>query len=279
MNIKERLHIDLKQVRNNLVNRQAMKKVKIGLYIVALVWVGVGVQMIVNYAYRDEGKMLHAFAEAEANVVQSKLTIVGNYGDKFMTTSDKKNMIDYITGKLNIEESLDKKEVNGETTTSVIAQKQGRNANAEVELISIDSKEQNSAKKTNQYVYVTIELYNDISKVIEYKNAVNAAYEEMGISDVDASITLQGTYDRAVELEERNKITDQLLEQLQAKIVKENRTDQSNSAYTVYAYTPLINDYIMVNDSRVNLNIVYTYDKDEDITTLYVATPILNTDY
>ncbi|MDO5519192.1 MAG: YwmB family TATA-box binding protein [bacterium] len=279
MNIKETLHIDVKQIKNSICKKQSIKKLKAVLYIALLVCVGVGVQMVVNYAYRDEGKMIDAFAGTDANVVQSKLTIVGNYGEKYMTTADKKNMIDYITAKLNIEESLDKKEVNGETTTSVIAQKQGRNANAEVELISIDSKEENSAKKTNQYVYVNIELYNDISKAIEYKNAVNTAYKEMGISDMNASITLQGTYDRSIPLEERNRIADQLLEKLQAKTVKENRTDRTNSSYTIYAYTPLIDDYITVNGSRVNLNIVYTYDKGEDITTLYVATPILNTDY
>lgn len=279
MNIKEIVNIGIKWLREAIKDRKKMKKAKVLLYIVVLAWVGVGVQMLVNYAYHDESKMLHAFAGADANVVESKLTLVGNFGEKYMTAEDKKNMIDYITGKLNIERSLDKQEVDGSTTTAVVAKKEGKNANAEIQVISIASKEQGSAKKTDQYIYTTIELYDDVSKVLEYKNIVDAAYDEIGLKDVDASITLQGTYDRKIELEERNKIADGLLENLQAKIVKENRTEEANKVYTVYAYTPLISDYITVNNSRVNLNIVYTYDEKDDITTLYLATPILNTDY
>ncbi len=279
MNIKELVKRSITYGREVIKNKQKLKKARILLYVILLAWVGVGVQMIVNYAYHDESKIINAFSEAEPKVVQSKLTLVGKFGDKYMTTTDKNNMIDYITGKLNIENSLDKEEVDGSTTTAVVAKKEGTNANAEIEVISIDSKEEGSAKKTNQYVYTTIELYEDISRILEYKKIVDDTYDDLGLKEKDASVMLQGTYDKKLLLDEKNAIADEMLEKLQAKIVKENRTEEKGSVYTIYAYTPLIEDYITVNNSRVNVNIVYTYDESDDITTLYVATPILNTDY
>ncbi len=279
MNIKELVKRSITYGREVIKNKQKLKKARILLYVILLAWVGVGVQMIVNYAYHDESKIINAFSGAEPKVVQSKLTLVGKFGDKYMTTTDKNNMIDYITGKLNIENSLDKEEVDGSTTTAVVAKKEGTNANAEIEVISIDSKEEGSAKKTNQYVYTTIELYEDISRILEYKKIVDDTYDDLGLKEKDASVMLQGTYDKKLLLDEKNAIADEMLEKLQAKIVKENRTEEKGSVYTIYAYTPLIEDYITVNNSRVNVNIVYTYDESDDITTLYVATPILNTDY
>lgn len=258
-----------------VLKKPNMKRVRILLYIIVLVWIGVAVQMAVNYAFRDEEKMLHAFAGADAKVVESRLTLVGNFGEKYMTVQDKESMIDFITRKLNITDTLEKEEVKGTSTTSMVARKESQKANAQIELISIDSQTADSAKTTTHYLYVTMELYDDISKILEYKNLIDGAYEELGIQDADASITLQGTYDRELTTEEKDAIADKMMADLQARVVKENR----GNAYTIYAYTPVIDDYINVEEKRINLNVVFTYNKSDNITTLYVATPILNTDY
>ncbi len=261
------------------VKRLDIKKVRILLSIVALIGVGAGVQLLVNYAFRDESKMLHAFAAADAKVVESKLTLVGNFGEKYMTAEDKNNMIDYVTKSLNITDTLQKEEVRGASTTTVMAQRQNKKAHAEIELVSVDSKKKDSSKKTNQYLYVTVALFGDASKILEYKGLVEKAYEELGIKEVNSSVMLQGTYDKELTTTEKNAIVDKMLNDLQAKVVRENRTSNSGNAYTVYAYTPVIDDYISVEQKRINLNVVFTHDASDKTTTLYVATPILNTDY
>lgn len=264
---------------SELKNKIDKKKLRIVLYIIVLAWIGVAVQLVVNYAFRDEEKMLHAFAGADSKVVESKLTLVANFGEKYMTSDDKRNMIDFVAGKLNIADTLEKEEVKGTSTTSMVAQKESQNAHAQIELISIDSKEPEQGKKTNQYLYVTVELYDDATKILQYKNLVDDAYEELGVEDTDAAITLQGTYEKELSNEEKDTISNKMLEDLQAKVVRENRQSGTGNAYTIYAYTPVIDDYINVEEERVNLNVVFTYNKSDNITTLYVATPILNTDY
>ena len=81
MNIKELVKRSITYGREVIKNKQKLKKARILLYVILLAWVGVGVQMIVNYAYHDESKIINAFSEAEPKVVQSKLTLVGKFGD------------------------------------------------------------------------------------------------------------------------------------------------------------------------------------------------------
>lgn len=89
-------------------------------------------------------------------------------------------------------------------------------------------------------------------------------------------MTFTGTYDGKLSIEERNKITDRFVKDLQANVVVEQRGDE---LYTVYAYTGLINDYVKSEGNKINVNIAFNYNEKKNKTNLYVATPILNQDY
>ena len=105
---------------------------------------------------------------------------------------------------------------------------------------------------------------------------VEQALEEVGTTTIHTSVVFEGEYDRLLSLSEKNKITDQIIQEMQAKVVNESRTDEM---YTVYCYTPLITNVTYSNGSRINLNIAFSNDEGESKTTLYLATPILNEDY
>ena len=60
------------------------------------------------------------------------------------------------------------------------------------------------------------------------------------------------------------------------KIAYENRKED---LFTVYAYSGLIEEYITVAGSKVNMQIAMSYDEKKDITFVYLATPFLNDGY
>ena len=77
-------------------------------------------------------------------------------------------------------------------------------------------------------------------------------------------------------LSERNNMADLLLEQIEGKVVSEHRDEE---LFTIYAYTKLIKDYDMRSGEPVNINIAFNYDESQNLTNVYLSTPIIREDY
>lgn len=252
------------------------RKIKSVLYVMALLCVVVLIQLIINRSYQDEGKLIRAFESTKATPVRGKLQVVGNFGDKYMTTEDKENLIDHISSKLGITDPLEKKKVEGDTTISISARAEGPSSETDIEAISITTEEQEKIHKTTQYLYVTIDLYDGLSSVLGYKDIIEDTFSEVGLKNIDTSLLLTGVYDGKLTLLEKNRITDDIMSQLQAEVVAENR---SESLYTVYGYTPNIATSLEMEDKKVNVNVAFSYDEAKEETTLYLASPVVNEDY
>lgn len=54
---------------------------------------------------------------------------------------------------------------------------------------------------------------------------------------------------------------------------------QGENFYCFYGYTKKIDNYIVTDNERVNLNLVITYDEEKDVTHVIWATPFLNEDF
>ncbi len=252
------------------------EKVKIGIYIIAVLTVAIVIQLAINHTFMDETKLIKAFEGTQATPVKGKLQVVGNFGDKYLTTEDKEKLIDYVSSQLGITDTLDKKVVKGNTTVSVTAKVEGKASTTDIEAISITSESKEKIMQTTQYLYITIDIFDQMSSVLGYKDIIEDTLDEAGLESVDSSILLTGVYQGKLSLLDKNNITDQILDTLEAEVVAENRTE---GIYTVYAYTPNISHYIEAEGSRVNLNIAFSYDENKEETSIYLASPVINEDY
>ena len=54
---------------------------------------------------------------------------------------------------------------------------------------------------------------------------------------------------------------------------------QGENFYCFYGYTNKIDNYVVTDNERVNLNLVITYDEEKDVTHVIWATPFLNEDF
>ncbi len=252
------------------------EKIKIVLYVIAMLTVVVVIQLTVNRGFLDDKKLVKTFEDTKVKPVKGTLQVVGNFGDKYLTTEDKEKLIDHVSSKLGITDTLEKKVVKGNTTISVTAKAKGEASMTDIEAISITSENKERIKQTTQYLYVTIDIYDNMSSVIGYKNIIEDTLEEVGLKSVDSSILLTGVYQGKLSLLDKNRVTNDILEELQASVTADNRSD---SIYTVYAYTKNLSNSIEIQGEKVNLNIGFSYDEKKEETTLYLATPIINVDY
>lgn len=265
----------------NYIKKLNIKKwnltyVKVAIYSIGILAVMVGVQVVINRSFQNEEKMVEAFSGAESEVVKSQLQVVGNFGAKYMTQADKEELIDFLSGKLGIALPTEKTVVEGNKTTSIATSIVGEKSKTEIESISVDYEKEKNVIETNQYVYTTIEIYDEVESILYYKDILEEAYQELGLEQADVSISFEGAYNEMLTLEEKNTITKGILDKLQGKVVRENRSD---TLYTVYAYTPMVDEYISVEKERVNVNVAFSYDEETQKTMLYMASPIINMDY
>ena len=74
-----------------------------------------------------------------------------------------------------------------------------------------------------------------------------------GKIDGYVNMSLKGELNGAVNYYERNRLADELLDILDAKVVSENR---ENDLFTIYAYTGLVDEYVMSAGRKININIM-----------------------
>ncbi len=131
-------------------------------------------------------------------------------------------------------------------------------------------------------VYLTEEeaYYLCAEITLSGQNAVQASYlrkellqaaEDMGLTEVSATLELCGIFDGEIPLAEKDALTDSLLSELYAQPVYENR---QNSYYTVYAYTGAVEDYITVERNKINVQVLIDYDRNMDRTEVVLASPL-----
>ena len=112
------------------------------------------------------------------------------------------------------------------------------------------------------------------------KNATKASYlrkellraaERTKLGEVSTTLELCGIFDGELPLAEKDALTDNLLSELYAQPVYENR---QNNYYTVYAYTGAVEDYITVERNKINVQVFIDYDKNRDCTVVVLASPL-----
>lgn len=122
------------------------------------------------------------------------------------------------------------------------------------------------------YMFAKICLNQSLDTVLAYKTLLESAMEELQCQDISTTIQLVGDYAGYLPLEQRNKITEEILDALGAEVVYEYR---EHDLYTVYAYTASLKNYITVEDKKINVHIAMSLNEDHYRTILYLASPIL----
>ena len=105
----------------------------------------------------------------------------------------------------------------------------------------------------------------------KFRKTIERAAEYVGLTEVSVTMELCGVYDGELPLGKKDEVTDVLLSELYAQPVYENR---QNANYTVYAYTGAVEEYITVEQKKINVQVAIYYDKDADRTEVVLASPL-----
>lgn len=256
-----------------IVDALKKKKIRRILYITIVLWVAVLTQIAVNYYFTDEMKLVDAFTNTNSSVLSSNLYLVADLGDDYLSEEDEKNLVQYMSSKIGIDSVG---EITKEEKDNILyTKKETEDATTIIKLVR-NSEEHNGITLINRYIILDLTINHDCSSILKYKDKAEKIADKLEAKTIESQVTFNGLYHGTIEEYKKDEISEKFLKDLQAKTVLKQNID---GVYTIYAYTGLIGDYIKVGNSKVNVNIIFTYNENEKSTNLYVATPILNTDY
>ena len=263
---------DWKQSRRSFMKRDIFlpvkSKTRMLLFVVLMLWIAVFLQMAVERLFMKQETMSEAFSELRTEDNVGTVSVTAMYPSKFLSEYDKKQLIYVLAEEIGLEVEEEPSVFYANNRCEVWYEKKAARAHTLLKVVSI---RQNGAEEHLLYAKLSIQEKTARSAVF-YQECLREALEELGAEQISVTLELSGEQKGQLSLEKKNTLTNALLESLSARTVYEHR---DNAYYTVYAYTGRIDEYIVVEGKKINVQVAVSYDREENVTKIYVATPML----
>jgi hypothetical protein len=259
---------------DNIKKIFSLKRTKFTLYMAAVLWLAVATQMVVNKVFHEDFKITEAFEKTNAEEKQSGIEVVAEYNSEFLSESDKKEIIQKLADAIGLKIDSDVAVWQEGNRCEYSYAKKAKQAESEIKVVSLGEEQENNAEiEMKHYIIVRLSIYEGIQSIDRYKNIIEDTLAKLGVDYKEVTMKFEGKYDGNLSLAEKNQIASNLVKELKGEIALEY---DEGDLYTVYAYTGLLNEYIVSDGSKVNIQIAITYNELTNKSTVTLATPILN---
>lgn len=168
----------------------------------------------------------------------------------------------------------------------------GENIINQQQYISINLCIENSVESGFYYCNLIDESVNVILKQADARERVLADEASTVYTDEDEyrdyvknlNISVKGKIYGVADLDRQKRISEELLDMAGAEKIFDNtdpvkKSDETFDMYSMYGYTKDIDDYVAVGSRKINVNVVFTYNEEENVTYVHFGSPIINYDY
>lgn len=255
--------------------------------LIAAAWLFVFLKLLVGGVFEKHTSLVAAFSVTNPQEISATVEVTAKYPSGELGDKEKLRLLEKVAGTIGLtldaepetvkteqrqEVSFHKKALAAETTLKTISlvktggNREGTDTTDAVTVIAT------AGEQETTYLYAKICLNQSLDAVLSYKALLERVLGELDCTEISTTIQLVGDYGGYLTLERKNEITEEILEALEAEVVYEYREQE---LYTVYAYTAALENYITVENKKINLHIAMSQDEEHYRTTLYLASPIL----
>lgn len=249
-----------------------LKRTKITLYMVAVLWVAVVTQMAVNRVFKEDFKITEAFVKSNTEEMQSSIEVVAEYETGFLSEASKKGLILSLADAIGLKVDEDISVWEEGARSEYFFFKQAKQATSEIKVVSVEQNEKD-AIKMKHYIIIRLSILQGIHSIDIYKTILEEALEELGVENKQITLQFEGNREGNLSTKQKHEIAVLLIEDLQGKIALEY---DEGDLFTVYAYTGMLNEYVSSMGNKINVQIAITYNELTNKTKITLATPILN---
>lgn len=222
-----------------------------------------------------ESTLVKCFNSSGAKVVNSEMYFWGEIEDIKYNDFDKLTQLSYDI--MNEIKGESQEEISVNTVSNDYIQEVNLSTSVKNDTtISVVSQiRKDKTDKMEKFISVRIlkELSNDDMDTTRHR--VITAMNRYGI-DTHVNSCITGSFEGKLTDEQMNDVSKTIFKGAGARKVEGIR---ERNLISVSAYSPIIDDYIKVDDNKVNLNLAIRYNAFEDRTYIWLATPVISTEY
>lgn len=225
---------------------------------------------------RERADIATAFATGNYLSTNGVVNVYADYGNKYLSDEDKKNIIIKLANAIGINGDLEfqsKREGEaGKYTGMVSFTTYNNSSSTDIRIVTIENEATEGVVYLEQYILMELSIDNSIDSAIYYKEKIEDELERLNIA-ADVNINLKGCVQGPLSNAKKNEICEDIIEELKGELIIGGENDD---IYTVYAYSKNIKDYIINGSVKTNINIMISYDKEKDLSWITVGAPIIN---
>lgn len=238
----------------------------------ALLWLAVAVQLLINRDLQRPGNVVEAFSSSEAIPVEACVSAYGNFGEMELTGETKDTMLRNLAKQLGITEDYELTASQGDGYQESTLTKNGKYGKTVIQIVSMNTTGDNNEVVTQQVILCDITVYDDLEYAMNCKERLEDIYEEIGM-EPNLNVYLKGKTAGQMTKKRQEELLEKIFGTLNASVVQE--IDNANF-YCVYGYTGAFERVIYQYGEKINVNLAITYNEEEDMTYLHLATPYIS---
>lgn len=225
--------------------------------------------------HSPESVLSKAFNESGAKPVNAEVYFWGKLNDKKNSNIDElKELVVSISNELGLNKGSDL------STTAVkndLIQEIQLKGIMDGNRIAAINAQLNKVRDGKDERYISVTVTEDMSN-IDLERTKKEVMRVLKEFDINAKVSscLTGSYNGKLNKNQMNNICRKVFKEASARKVEGIK---DGNLISVSAYSPSINNYIKVEENRVNLNIALRYNSYEDKTYIWLATPVITTEY
>jgi len=221
-------------------------------------------RVVTERAFLAQASIEGAFALLTPEQSEGTVTLTGRYLPPPYGFAEEK-LLTYFAEKIGLEVEGEIREVAYDGRLEHVYERTAADAHSLLKIVCLTEAEE-------YYVCAEITLTGEnATATAMFQNILQDAAESLKLAEITTTLELCGIYDGEIPLAKKDEVTDRLLRELYAQPVYENR---ENANYTVYAYTGAVEEYIVVEKKKINVQIAIYYDREMDCTEVVLASPI-----
>ncbi|ERM92678.1 hypothetical protein O163_04620 [Caldanaerobacter subterraneus subsp. yonseiensis KB-1] len=129
--------------------------------------------------------------------------------------------------------------------------------------------------KKETYLLIDNYLIKGNQNILEERKTVENAFRKVKVKPVVAT-SIVGSFEGKLKLEEASSIVKEVFKELRAKKVEGLEDVQ---VVSISGYTRSFGEYIEVGDEKINLQVALRYNSYDDRTYIWIASPLIATEY
>lgn len=245
---------------------------KVAIICALVLWIITAVRVVIN-EYKNAGKeeIITAFNSDAYTDMEAVIGVYGKYGNINITDNAKKLILEDIAREIGVEKYVINDSKDGKTSKKILS-KSSVNGDVECQFVTVGEIPE---AECNQYISIQVTLFDSVEAAFAYEKVLDKIVKKLDM-DCDVTVNLKGEIPGKLTDGMKDILADTMIGDINADIVTQNRDAQ---LYTVYAYDKDIDGFIKLGKDKVNVNLSIAYDEIDNVTCVYLATPINNMDY